>query len=117
MEDYVVQDGPQEIRFTGEQLAHASSYTPAKPRWIELTLYRTRAGTYVLQGVGQTTLDGEVTRVFAHVSDEPRGIIESLTMVDSDGAHYLTKVAKTLLTEASEVDPAVREAYMVRTID
>src|SRR5690606_16995614 len=56
---YVVQDGSRNLKFEGTLLAHSSSRTRNKPRWIEFSLYRTTKGHYVLSRVG-------VSLVFHH---------------------------------------------------
>lgn len=49
---HVVQDGSRNLKFEGTLLAHSSSRTKSKPRWIEFSLYRTVKGHYVLSRVG-----------------------------------------------------------------
>jgi hypothetical protein len=52
-EAHSVRDGAtREIRFTGVLLAEVSSRHNAGPRWTELRLFRTEAGSYVLEKVG-----------------------------------------------------------------
>lgn len=56
MEDtYRVQDGSRVLTFDGRLLGSASSKRSA-PRWSELKLYRTAAGTYVLEKIGRSTV-------------------------------------------------------------
>lgn len=59
--DYVINDGYRQLTFTGVLLARASSWVPGKYRWLELTLYRTLGGQYVVERVGASRV--------AHVAD------------------------------------------------
>lgn len=49
-----VKDRDTTILFDGEELAHSSSYTPGKGRWIEFRLYRTTDNRYVVSRLGAT---------------------------------------------------------------
>jgi len=49
---HVVQDGSRNLKFEGTLLAHSSSRTRNKPRWIEFSLFKTGKGHYVLSRVG-----------------------------------------------------------------
>jgi hypothetical protein len=71
MRQYTVRDNEQTLDFTGVLLAEKDSRVQTKNRWIELRLYRTQAGSYVLEGIGRTTVPGEIDRCWAQVSDEP----------------------------------------------
>lgn len=53
---FQVRDANRTLQFEGTLLAHASSERRGAQRWVEFTLYRTKAGSYVLSRVGQTTL-------------------------------------------------------------
>lgn len=50
-------------------------------------------------------------------STTARGIVESAYNQDPEGVTYLTKTAKRALEEASSRDGAIRDAYLVETID
>lgn len=50
-----VQDGSRVLTFEGALLGSASSKRTA-PRWSELKLYKTTAGTYVLEKIGRSTV-------------------------------------------------------------
>lgn len=53
MTSFSVRNGrDQEIQFDGELLADVSSERPDAPRWMELRLYKTLSGTYILEKVG-----------------------------------------------------------------
>lgn len=112
-----VNDGDREIRFEGELLGASSSHRPGKPRWIEISIFKTNGGKYIVAGIGRTTLDGEDERNWAHVSETPRGCLESLHLYDSDGVRYLTRTAKVALAAACSLDEQLRDAYMVEVID
>lgn len=117
MTRHSVFDGEREIRFEGERLGHSSSHRPQKERWIEMALFKTRGGKYIVSGVGMTTIPGETERHWAHVCEAPEGAIESMHLIDRDGVKYLTRTARTTLLQACAADPALRDAYLVETVD
>lgn len=51
-----VQDSGRTLQFEGTMLGESSSRRSGASRWVEFTLYRTAAGSYVLSRVGQTLL-------------------------------------------------------------
>lgn len=51
---YQVQDGSRSYQFDGTKLGHATSARTGATRWVEFTLYRTKAGSYILSRVGHT---------------------------------------------------------------
>lgn len=51
-EPHVVMDGGRSIRFTGGQVAFASSERPRAPRYTEFRLYRTSKDMYVVSRLG-----------------------------------------------------------------
>lgn len=51
-----VKDGHRLLQFDGELLAHSSSWRAGSYRWIEFSLYRTEAGSYVIARIGQSLL-------------------------------------------------------------
>lgn len=53
-QQYETRDGARRIRFEAVELAHSSSETQGKPRWVEFTLYKTKSGQYVLYRVGRS---------------------------------------------------------------
>lgn len=52
MDNFVVRDGVQNVRFEGEILAESSSWKEEKPRWVEFILYRTPGRQYILSRIG-----------------------------------------------------------------
>src|SRR4051794_28044646 len=84
------EDG-REIRFRGELIGGATSHRPGKERWIEMSVHRTEGGNFIVSGVGRTTIPGEVERFWAHVCEEPEGVVEALHLYDRDGVRYLTR--------------------------
>lgn len=114
---FVVRDGDREIRFTGILLGESSSEQAGKSRWMELKIYRTSGGKYIVTGVGRSTLKGEVDRHWTHVSESPQGALESLYLYDGDEVRYLTRVAKDAVSQAIIKDEALRNAYMVETVE
>ena len=116
MTKYTVKDRDREIWFEGELLAQISSHTPGKTRWIELALYRTEAGSYVLAGGGMSTRPGELNRMWAEISDEPDGVIEFLYLTNDHQQRFLPNTARALLKQASTVDEKVRLAYTTQHV-
>jgi hypothetical protein len=49
-----VRDGSRRITFEGELIGFVTSAGNSKPRWSEYKLYKTIAGTYVLEKVGRS---------------------------------------------------------------
>lgn len=49
-------DGPRRVRFTGTHLATVDADDGERIRWIELGLYKTQAGNYILYQVGRTVV-------------------------------------------------------------
>lgn len=113
---FTVRDGARQLSFEGTLLGTASSRRDDKERWIEITIYRTGSGRYIVAGVGRTVVVGENDRCWAHVSDTAEGVVESLYMYDGDGVRYLTKVARVALINAGTLDPTLKQAYDVEMI-
>lgn len=116
-DEHVVRDGQRELHFEGELLATSSSRQAWKDRWAEFQLYRTTAGKYVLAGVGRSTRAGEQDNFWAQVSDDPRAVVERLTMLDDHDVRYLPRTAKALLTDAGQHDEGISQAYSHERID
>lgn len=114
---HTVFDGEREIRFTGQLLGESSSERPGKSRWIELRIFRTAGGKYIVSGVGRSTQDGETDRRWAHVCESAAGALESLYMYDGDDVRYLTRTAKEAVTAAMAHDEPLKKAYLVETVD
>jgi hypothetical protein len=112
-----VYDGDREIRFTGELLGHASSQRPGKERWIELSIHLTKGGNYIVAGIGRTDVPGERERRWAHVCEEPGGVIEAMHLYDRDSVRYLTRTARECLAQACTRDTALRDAFMVQHVE
>lgn len=106
-----VQDGARTITFEGELLAEVNSRTDERVRWIELRLFRTVAGTYVLAGCGRTVVTGEVDRPWVQLAEEPEGIIDRLYMLSDEGARYMPHTSRRLLEVAAKRDSEIHSAY------
>lgn len=52
MELHSVWNGYEEIQFNGEKIAHSSTETKDSVRWIEIEIYRTQSGRYVIHRIG-----------------------------------------------------------------
>ena len=116
MRRFKVQDGERVIEFEGHELASISSYEPGKSRWIELALYKTRAGTYVLTGCGRSIEDGEVDRHWVQLAADPDGIIDRLYLFNDLGAKYIPHTSRKLITMAGLHDDAIREAFATERV-
>lgn len=79
---------------------------------MEVNIYRTDTGRYVVAGIGKSAVPGESDRPWAHVSDSADGAVESLYLVDDYEVRYLTRVAKNALTDAARVDEKIRNAFL-----
>lgn len=103
--------GALDYVFKGELIASANSQDGYKPRWQTMNLYRTESGKYVLEDLGETSVDGEVTMRDARVYENAHQVMKGLYRRRPDGTKYLTIVATELLDAAGEVDSAfAREA-------
>lgn len=51
-QQYSVWHAREEIIFTGTRIAHSSTETPQQLRWIEIDIYRTKGGRYVIHRIG-----------------------------------------------------------------
>lgn len=117
MTAYVVLDRQREVQFDGELLASSTSDDGHKLRWGEFFIYRTRAGNYVVSGIGKSRRPGETDRCWAQVSEDPEGVIEKLTLIDDDGTRYLPYTARQLLDQACTKDEGLRRAYAVEVVE
>jgi hypothetical protein len=113
---FQVHDDERVIEFEGRVLAHVSSHESGKTRWIELALYITTAGTYILEGIGHTLMKNEHKRTWAQIADEPEGIIDRLYLYNDLGAKYIPRTSRRLLQEAAERDDGIKQAYLVERV-
>ena len=58
----------------------------------------------------------ERSRYWAQVCETPAAVLDVLYKYDDSGARYLTLVAQRLLEDASNVDSAIADVYLVETI-
>lgn len=56
MNQFDLPDGPRLVRFKGERLATVDADDGERIRWIELSLYKTQAGKYIVHQVGKTVV-------------------------------------------------------------
>lgn len=92
-------NGARDVTFTGDLLASVNDrikYGQDQTRWNELQLYRTEAGSYVLNRINRTLWQGEHDEFSVDVFNEPEEITEFL---EEDG--YLPNIAKDLLDAAN----------------
>lgn len=58
----------------------------------------------------------EKYRYWAQVSEDPQAVLDALYKYDDGGARYLTWVARRVLEEAADNDPAIDGVYRVEHI-
>ena len=51
---YTVRDRGRQLDFEGALLGAGTSYSDAKPRWFEVSIYKTAGGKYVVAGIGRS---------------------------------------------------------------
>ena len=80
-------DGMRPLSFGGIELGSVSDYYrdgKDQTRWDEYTLYRTRAGKYVLGHVYHTQWQGEASRSEASIHDSAQDALMSAAFDDPD---------------------------------
>lgn len=85
-----------------------------RPRWMELAIYRTEGGRYVIEIVGQTTNTGEVIRSRAKVAETAEELVEGLHNTDDSGKRYITYTARDALMDAMRDDESLAVAWKSR---
>ena len=104
----------QFLSFDGELLGSASSHSD-KPRWMDVNIYSTTDGRYVVQKIGRTSLAGERDYYSAHVVDDAPSLITALRS-KKRGVVFMTIVAEDAVRAAMEKDPRISEAWHVVTL-
>jgi hypothetical protein len=111
------------ITFEARELGHASSKRQQRqPRWMEMTIFQTRGGSYVLEIVGMSNVPGDVTKQRAHVFENPGDVIDKMhsthtcnvdcpTPCPQVGRRYLTYTARECLFQAMDADPSLDDAW------
>ncbi len=93
-----------------EILGAASSRHPLKERWTEINIlwdpYRME---YVLETLGCSAVEGEVTFRREERTIAPLWVVEQLLRRDKAGVAFFPRVALKALTEAATVDDAFKE--------
>lgn len=82
------------IFFEGCKIAHVSSELPSKQRFTEFTIWLTRHGEFILQGVGRTRVPGETDRHWSVISQDPVDVLDSIVGND------VSRLAKRLIAES-----------------
>ena len=104
----------QFLEFDGELLGSASSCSD-NPRWMDVNIYSTADGLYVVQKIGRTALPGERDYYSAHVVDDAPSLITALRS-RKRGVVFMTIVAEDAVRAAMEKDPRISEAWHVVTL-
>lgn len=114
------------FRFDGYELGYASSQQDdrPKPRWMELRIFKTKAGSYVLEIIGQTSLPNEVVKSRAHVYVTASELIDAMHTEERDrstgaktGVKYLTYTARDALYDAMDEDDELKAAWANRVTE
>jgi hypothetical protein len=121
----LMRDKAIDLEFTGWLLADESSRLdrPApssgvtwtegegRDRWMEVRIYRTDSKKYVVELIGQSTLDGEVPRRTVRICNTPDKVPAALRV---GSFKNLTNVAVDALNEAADKDPDLRAGLVER---
>ena len=108
---YELFDAETLVTFTGVRLAFASSQTPNKTRWSEISIYRTDSGKYIVHGVGRSIIRGECDRPWCNVVEGAAGVIERLTRREG-GVSYMPNIPNRAVAEAAAiVDEDIHDAF------
>lgn len=93
------------LEFDGELLGEVTSKhdRPNQARWTEHRIYRTTTGSYVVETVGKSVVDGEIDRCSATAVDDPKEIPAALRAPRT----YLTLLARDVLDLANLHDDNV----------
>lgn len=129
---YELSDRERTVRFAGVMLGEATSRwrthsghsdTYARRfsrcgacRWTEVRVYRTEAGSYVVETVGRSLVPDEVDLSRVTVSESAAGAVETLHTYDADEVRYITKTAREAALAAAALDDAFAEAFMVEEV-
>lgn len=132
MTTYEVHDRERLVRFTGELLGeatsrwanhadHLESFAPrftrcGACRWTEVRVYRTEAGSYVIETVGRSLLPDEVDLSRCTVAESAVGAVETLHTYDQDEVRYITKTAREAAVAAAARDEEFERAFMVEEV-
>lgn len=102
------------LEFDGELLGEADSDDGTRDRWQRMRIYATDHGTYILERLGESRLEGDVT--MRHVDELPNAhqVRRRLERRRDDGSKYLTIVALEVLDQAALKDEAFKEATAER---
>lgn len=113
-------DGNLPLEFTGELLTEQTTRfdRPGKqsrvqwderngrPRWSELRIYRTASDKWVLEMVGHTTIEDELTFRSVRVCDDPSIIPSQLrALTDTSANKPFPEFVLDALDEAAQADP------------
>lgn len=111
--------GAVDLSFDGTLLGEATTRQRGDSRWLDLRIYRTSTGRYVIEEAGATT-DDPRPRAAVTVVDGPTGVRRALTKQGEprdparagETVEYLTNVALDALDEAADRDPAIAEVIV-----
>jgi len=56
LSEFVTYDGSREVTFVGRKIGHASTESEKSHRWLEIDIYRTQAGAYVVEKIGMSVI-------------------------------------------------------------
>ena len=55
-DEIVTYQGEQAFRFHGRKLGHATTESPDNHRWLEIDIYQTEAGSYIVEKIGMSVV-------------------------------------------------------------
>jgi len=122
LDEYTLErDGQKRLRFRGELLSETTTHEhsgPASTRWLDLELYLTAGGRYVVAAWWRTCWQGENDRHAAEVVATREGLVPALVRLLGDGCQGagLAYVAKALLDEADLEELLVEDADAVADV-
>lgn len=108
--NYRVLNGIATVEFDGDLLGRADSAGPDKDRWMEVAIYRTVGGAFVLAGCGRSCVMGETDLPWAKVLDTAEMLVEALYR-ERNGDRFMPHTNQKALTAAAAIDPLIRSAF------
>lgn len=107
-------DGARDVAFAGVKLSEESDHSyqgPRQNRWLEVRIYRTATGRYVVEQVGRTCWQGESDRHAVTICADAAAVLAALGGNDDRDDDYhdrgISAVARDALAAAGEKDPAL----------
>lgn len=116
MKSFVAHDGDRALKFNGTLIGSATSDDGHKQRWMDMCIYRTEAGSYIIEKIGRSRIAGEENRHSAQVCESAEGAVESLYQYDDQDVRYMTRVTREAAAAAALVDDDFATAYRIEHV-